>query len=362
MDVRNLKPIEGLRDPVPASGYNAILHAVQRLMETPPAAVMGRTGLPGLFRVDSSTRDGTKKRWVYTLIEVYKASTGYDEWDDLPQGRQVTAHNTAERDGVDAPVPNGTVVHAAPVMSGVNLEWWFTYVHPGSGFFRVHSSTQDGTNQRWVYTLVEVHKASAGYDGWDDLPHGRQVTARNTAERDGVDAPVPNGTVVHAAPVMSGVNLEWWFTYVRPGSGSGSPVRWGKVIDGGWSHGNSVRLTPCVGPLDDTPTGQSVDAYIVLPHGVSPRPLDLAEGAIVPFVTVGNVSVLLSVRVATLDLKNNGSTAVATTRQINIPAQSNSVLMFDGSDLKLRPSLSDGKVPIWDNHLGKWVIDWVWLA
>ena len=140
----------------------------------------------------------------------------------------------------------------------------------------------------------------------------------------------------------------------------GSPVKWGKVAES-WNNGNTVLLTPCAGQQDGTPTGQSVIAYIVHPYDMSPRPLDLVEGAIVPYVTVGDVSLLLPVRVATLDLKNSGSTAIATTRQINIPAATNGVLAFDGSDLKLG-SGSDGQVLIWDNSQGKWVIDWVWLV
>lgn len=105
-------------------------------------------------------------------------------------------------------------------------------------WFRIDDADQDGTNQRWVYSLVEVEKTSAGYGGWTDKSGGISTAyGYNGAENPnnttgssngiGIDLTALTGTfalkqvnqlgspIVKAWPVTVGEITEWWFHHVN---------------------------------------------------------------------------------------------------------------------------------------------------
>lgn len=100
-------------------------------------------------------------------------------------------------------------------------------------WFRISASSADGSNKRWVYTLVEVYKSTAGYNGWADVTGGITTTYGYNGIEDqngatgtyGVNIastnltgtfalkPLYTGCRVFAYPVAvyGSANMEWWF-------------------------------------------------------------------------------------------------------------------------------------------------------
>lgn len=108
----------------------------------------------------------------------------------------------------------------------------------GAKWFRIDDAAQDGSNQRWVYSLVEVEKTSAGYGGWTDKAGGIATSsgyngaenpnnATGTANGIGINLSLLPGTfelkqahelgspIVRAWPVVVGGSTEWWFHHVN---------------------------------------------------------------------------------------------------------------------------------------------------
>lgn len=101
--------------------------------------------------------------------------------------------------------------------------------------FRVASATQNGSNYRWTYSLVEQAKASAGLDGWSDMSGGLTVSGYNLNETNngatgamgnGITLPVtgatvallpiPTDTLVRVWLVMGTQLSEYWFDQPNP--------------------------------------------------------------------------------------------------------------------------------------------------
>jgi hypothetical protein len=99
-------------------------------------------------------------------------------------------------------------------------------------WFKITSSTQDGSNYRWVYSMTEVYKSGVGYNAWTDVPSGITTTkgyngiedqngssgtyGSNIAQTNlsGTFAmkPIYTGARVRAWPLANTSNdVEWWF-------------------------------------------------------------------------------------------------------------------------------------------------------
>lgn len=48
--------------------------------------------------------------------------------------------------------------------------------------YKITGSTQDGSNKRWSYTMIEQVKTAAGYGGWTDKPGALSITGYNMIE------------------------------------------------------------------------------------------------------------------------------------------------------------------------------------
>lgn len=100
-------------------------------------------------------------------------------------------------------------------------------------WFRITSSSQDGTNKRWVYSMTEVYKSGVGYNHWTDVSGGIATTKGYNGIEDqngatgtyGVNIastnlsgtfalkPLYTGARVRAWPLVnSDGDTEWWFT------------------------------------------------------------------------------------------------------------------------------------------------------
>lgn len=98
------------------------------------------------FRITAATQDGTNKRWVYSMTEVYKSGVGYGQWTDTPGGITTTKGYNGIEDqngatgtyGVNIastnlsgtfalkPIYTGARVRAWPIVNTSNeVEWWF---------------------------------------------------------------------------------------------------------------------------------------------------------------------------------------------------------------------------------------------
>jgi hypothetical protein len=116
---------------------------------------------------------------------------------------------------------------------------------PEDRFGRIVSSEQDGDNWRWTYTVEQVVKIAAGYDGWAKIAGSDNLTAYNLVEDmngasglmgNGIDTgnlpdgfelqPAPGGVIVPLFSVVvpvqsqSDVGLEYWFSYENGTDGS----------------------------------------------------------------------------------------------------------------------------------------------
>ena len=111
---------------------------------------------------------------------------------------------------------------------------------PQPDWFKISSSTRDGTNYRWTYTAKRQVKTTAGWNGWEDsAADTADYTLLNTAEASNdstgtygngiaqanIDAannagngggtfevkPIPVNTIVWAQPLsLADGTLEWW--------------------------------------------------------------------------------------------------------------------------------------------------------
>ena len=98
------------------------------------------------FKTTAATQDGTKKRWVYSMTEVYKSGVGYNAWTDVPGGIATTKgyKGIEDQNGVTGtygvniastnltgtfalkPLYTGCRLRAWPVVNTENdVEWWF---------------------------------------------------------------------------------------------------------------------------------------------------------------------------------------------------------------------------------------------
>lgn len=111
-------------------------------------------------------------------------------------------------------------------------------------FARVEEYTQDGSNKRWIYGVIEIEKSAIGYDGWTDVPDGLETIAYNSVEDqngavglwgNGVNSSnlVGSGLTIQPVPVGTPVALfevtfivgestvtEYWFCVVNGTDGS----------------------------------------------------------------------------------------------------------------------------------------------
>lgn len=119
----------------------------------------------------------------------------------------------------------------------VNRQPPITQQSPTNGdpgrWFRITSSSQDGSNMRWVYSMAEIYKSGAGYNAWTDVPSGVATTKGYNGIEDqnaatgtyGVNIastnlsgtfalkPLYTGARVRAWPIANTSNdVEWWFT------------------------------------------------------------------------------------------------------------------------------------------------------
>lgn len=98
------------------------------------------------FRITAASQDGSNKRWVYSMTEVYKSGVGYNAWTDVPSGLTTTKGYNGIEDqngatgtyGVNIastnlsgtfalkPIYTGARVRAWPIVNSSNdVEWWF---------------------------------------------------------------------------------------------------------------------------------------------------------------------------------------------------------------------------------------------
>ena len=103
---------------------------------------------------------------------------------------------------------------------------------PKQRWFRITAATQDGTNYRWVYTMIEIYKSGDGYNQWTDVTDGIETTKGYNGVEDqngssgtfGVNIaftnldgtfelkPLNAGCRVWARPVINSAgDIEWWF-------------------------------------------------------------------------------------------------------------------------------------------------------
>lgn len=112
-----------------------------------PVNVFAYPGAGFWAKVDSSSQDGTNKRWAYTFTEVEKTSAGYGGWAVKSGGRTGTAYNSIEDqngatgtwgNGVASTnltgtitikaAPNSTRIWLVPVaLTTGAIEYWFSY-------------------------------------------------------------------------------------------------------------------------------------------------------------------------------------------------------------------------------------------
>jgi hypothetical protein len=77
------------------------------------------------------------------------------------------------------------------------------------GIFAISGATQDGSDWRWTYTMVEQEKSAAGYEGWTTVSGGETITAHNYAEEDnGASGLMGNGVEVDSGGLIPGTAVS----------------------------------------------------------------------------------------------------------------------------------------------------------
>lgn len=187
---------------------------------------------------NTTLQDPTTEMAVKGEFDIYNAH--------VSDATYVVATNIAEAT-LDDDSDDGTVTSSGHSLSPGDLVRVFTLSGAGKfhyfsgtkddfqGYFKVSANSQDGSNKRWSYTMVEQEKSAAAYGGWTTKSDGgRVLTAYNDQEEDngssglygnGITStnltgtfdvqPIPTGKGVHRVyrvTLSDGSATEYWFS------------------------------------------------------------------------------------------------------------------------------------------------------